>query len=130
MGARLMVRVLDDLDAFPPQLQPDDGVTYASKIDKAEARLDFNQSAEQVERQIRAFNPAPGAYFEANGERIKVLSAAIVDAPGASGTVIEGLTIACGSHAIRPLAVQRAGRGVMTSDELLRGFSVPRGTQL
>jgi len=131
MGARLMVRVLDDIHAFPPRAQSEEGVTYASKIDKAEARIDFNRSAIEVERQIRAFNPAPGAYFEHAGERIKVLSAAVMELSGMQGEVLDGqLTIACGDGAIRPLAVQRAGRGVMTSNELLRGFSIDIGTRL
>jgi methionyl-tRNA formyltransferase len=131
IGARLMVRVLDDPAAFPPRPQPEDGVTYASKIDKAEARIDFIRSAVEVERQVRAFNPAPGAYFEHAGERIKVLSAAVMELSGAPGEVLDGqLTIACGKGAIRPLAVQRAGRGVLTSNELLRGFSIDIGTHL
>ena len=131
LGARLMVQVLDDIAAFPPRPQPEKGVTYASKIDKAEARIDFTRPAVEVERQVRAFNPAPGAYFDVAGERLKVLSAAIVDLSGAPGDVLDGqLTIACGERAIRPLAVQRAGRGVMTSDELLRGFSIGLGTRL
>lgn len=131
MGARLMVRVLDDPAAFTPRRQPEDGVTYASKIDKAEARIDFSRHAVEVERQVRAFNPAPGAYFEHAGERIKVLSAAVMELSGAPGIVLDGqLTIACGEGAVRPLAVQRAGRGVMTSDELLRGFPIDLGTKL
>jgi methionyl-tRNA formyltransferase len=129
MGARLMTRVLTDIAALPPRPQPGEGVTYASKIDKAETRLDFTQPAQQVERQVRAFNP-PGAFFEVGGERIRVLSAEIVDASGLAGAVIDGLTIACATGAIRPTLVQRAGRGVMTSDELLRGFSLPVGTRL
>jgi len=131
MGARLMVRVLEDIDAFPPRAQPEQGVTYASKIDKAEARIGFARSAVEIERQIRAFNPAPGAYFEHAGERIKVLSTAVMELSGTPGEVLDGqLTIACGEGAIRPLAVQRAGRGVMTSNELLRGFSIDIGTRL
>ena len=131
MGARLMVRVIEDIAAFPAKPQPEDGVTYASKIDKAEARIDFTRPAIEVERQIRAFNPTPGAYFESGGERIKVLSAAVMDLPGAPGEVLDGqLTIACGAGAIRPLAVQRAGRGIMTSTDLLRGFSIGLGTHL
>lgn len=129
LGARLMVAVLADLAAHVPSPQPDDGVTYARKIEKAETRLDFTQPAEQVERQVRAFNP-PGAFFEANGERIRVLAAEVVAGDGAPGTLFDGLTIACGAGAIRPTLVQRAGRGVMTSDELLRGFSVAPGTRL
>jgi methionyl-tRNA formyltransferase len=145
MGARLMAEVLADLSAFPPRNQPETGVTYARKVEKSELRLDFGQPAEQVERQIRAFNP-PGAYFEANGERVRVLEA-IYD-PGESrgpvsnrsqldpslrrgGTVLnDRLEIECGQGLIRPTLVQRAGRDVMTSSEFLRGFSVPPGTQL
>jgi len=131
MGARLMVRVLGDIATFPATAQPEDGVTYASKIDKAEARIDFTRPAIDVERQIRAFNPTPGAYFESGGERIKILSAAVMDLSGAPGAVLDGqLTIACGTGAIRPLAVQRAGRGVLTSTELLRGFSIGLGKRL
>ncbi|MET0307910.1 MAG: methionyl-tRNA formyltransferase [Sphingomonas sp.] len=151
MGARLMVEVLADLDAHPAVAQPEDGVTYASKIDKAEARLDFSLSATEVERQIRAFNPAPGGFFEFQGERVRVHSALVrhpsegrdpepgnaspetLD-PGlrrGDGIVLDDqLTIRCGEGAIRLLLVQRAGRGVMTAGDLLRGFAIPAGTQL
>lgn len=150
MGARLMVEVLGDLDAYPAVAQPEQGVTYAAKIDKAEARLDFSRPAVEVERQVRAFNPAPGAFFEVNGERVRVHAAELLPLPsgaraGEKGMVVdpsalplsqpspgggEGLIIACGEGAIRPTLVQRAGRGVMTSEELLRGFSIPSGTRL
>ncbi|KTT73371.1 methionyl-tRNA formyltransferase [Sphingomonas sanguinis] len=131
MGARLMVQVLADPDRYPPRPQPQDGVTYAAKIDKAETRLDFTQSAAQLERQVRAFQPAPGAWFEVQGERIKVLSAEPIDAKGAAGEVLdEHLTIACGKGALRPLTVQRAGRGVSSTQDLLRGFPIPAGTRL
>ncbi|MDB5681602.1 MAG: methionyl-tRNA formyltransferase [Sphingomonas bacterium] len=129
MGARLMVRVLADITAFPRRSQSEDGVTYAKKVDKPELLLDFKQPAEQVERQVRAFNP-PGAFFEVEGERIRVLAANVGAGDAAPGTMIESLTIACGTGAIHPTLVQRAGRGVMTSDELLHGFSVPPGTRL
>jgi methionyl-tRNA formyltransferase len=131
MGARLMIEALGDLDGHPPVPQPEDGVTYAPKVDKAEARLYFTRSAAEVERQVRAFNPAPGAFFELGGERVRVHSAALADGTGAPGLVLDSaLTIGCGQGAIRPLLVQRAGRGLMTSDELLRGFAIPAGTQL
>ncbi len=131
MGARLMVQVLADPDRYPPRPQPQDGVTYAAKIDKAETRLDFKQSAAQLERQVRAFQPAPGAWFEVQGERIKILSAEPIDAKGAAGEVLdEHLTIACGEGALRPLTVQRAGRGVSSAQDLLRGFPIPAGTRL
>ncbi|MFD1612643.1 methionyl-tRNA formyltransferase [Sphingomonas tabacisoli] len=130
-GAALMVEVLGRLDAFPPQPQPDEGVTYASKIDKAEARLNFAAGAVQAERQVRAFNPAPGAFFQLNGERIRVLAAEIEPQAGEPGTVLDDkLLIGCGSDALRPVRVQRAGRGAMSAEELLRGFPVPAGTRL
>ncbi len=131
MGARLMVQVLVDPDRYPPRPQPQDGVTYAAKIDKAETRLDFMQSAAQLERQVRAFQPTPGAWFDVQGERIKILSAEPIDAKGAAGEVLdEHLAIACGEGALRPLTVQRAGRGVSSAQDLLRGFPIPAGTRL
>ncbi len=133
LGARLMVAVLGDLDAHPAVAQPDEGVTYASKIDKAEARIDFTRSAVEVERLVRAMNPAPGAWFEVAGERVKVLAADVLpfSFPGGEGTTVDaGLTIACGDGAIRPTLVQRAGRGVTSTAELLRGFPVRSGMSL
>jgi methionyl-tRNA formyltransferase len=131
MGARLMAEVLADPDRYPPVPQPEDGVTYAAKIDKAEARLDFARPAAEVERQVRAFAPVPGAWFEVAGERVKVLAASVHPGEGAVGTVLDdALTIACGSGAIRPTLVQRAGRGVTSAAELLRGFPIPPGTRL
>ncbi|WCT74575.1 methionyl-tRNA formyltransferase [Sphingomonas naphthae] len=129
-GAALMVAVLADLPGHPPVAQPE-GATYAAKIEKAEARLDFTLPAEQVARAVRAFNPAPGAWLEHGGERIRILAADPVAGSGAPGEVLDGaLTIACGEGAIRPGIVQRAGRGMMTPDALLRGFDLPVGTIL
>ena len=136
MGALMMVKVLSDLHAFPPVPQPAEGVTYAAKIDKSEARLDFLTSAVQVERQIRAFNPMPGAFFELDGERYKILAAETVHpsetvagaAPGV--TLDDALTIACNPGAIRAARVQRAGKPAMDAAELLRGRPVPMGTHL
>ncbi|MHC9417738.1 methionyl-tRNA formyltransferase [Sphingomonas citri] len=131
MGARLMVQVLADPAAYPPRPQPEEGVTYAAKISKEEARLDFTAPAAQVERQILAFDPAPGAFVEQAGERIKVRAARVEDGVGAPGEVLDdALLVACGSGAIRLLRVQRAGRGEMDADELLRGFALPPGTRL
>jgi len=131
LGARLMTEVLADITAFTPIPQPEDGVTYAHKIDKAESRLDFTQSAEQVERQIRAFAPAPGAFFELEGERYRVLEADVVNGNGAPGTTLDDvLTIACGKRAIRPLIVQRAGKPAMDTAALLRGRGIAAGTQI
>jgi len=131
MGAELMVRVLADPERYPPRPQPVEGVTYASKIDKAETRFDFTRSAVELERQVRAFHPAPGAWFEYQGERIKVLSAEVEDGTGTVGEVLDDrLAIACGEGAIRPVTVQRAGRGVSSAEDLLRGFPIPAGTRL
>jgi methionyl-tRNA formyltransferase len=130
LGAQALVEWLSR--PTPPISQPDDGVTYASKIDKAEARVDWTKSAEEIERQVRAFAPSPGAWFEANGERIKLLEAATGDdASGKPGELLNDcLSIACATGYVRPLKVQRAGRGIMTPGDLLRGFSIPKGTIL
>lgn len=130
MGARLMLEVLADPDAYPPVEQASEGVTHAAKIDKAEARLRFDGSAVDAERQVRAFNPAPGAFFEVQGERIKILSARVVpDGGGEPGTVIgDGLEIACADGVLVPVLVQRAGRGVTSAEDMLRGFAIPKGT--
>ena len=130
LGAELMVRVLADLEAFPCVAQPEEGVTYAAKIDKAETKLDFSLAA-AAERQIRAFNPAPGAWFEFDGERYRVLAADTVAAHGATGEIVDDqLTIACGINAIRPTLIQRAGKPAMPTADLLRGKAIPVGTAL
>lgn len=130
MGARLLVTWLDH--PTPGESQPIAGATYASKIEKAEARIAWTKNADEILRQVRAFNPVPGAWFEADGERIKLLDAAVgSDASGRPGEVLDDrLGIACGSGSVQPLKVQRAGRGPMTPEELLRGFPVPVGTIL
>ena len=153
LGAVLIVDVLAALDSHPPVVQPEDGAPYAPKLEKSEARLDFAVDADAVERKIRAFNPAPGAFFEYAGERVRVLTAAILPLPPGDpaatrpspslaslafpsplqgeGVVLDDrLTIACANGAIRPTLVQRAGRGAMTTAELLRGFPIPAGTSL
>jgi methionyl-tRNA formyltransferase len=136
IGAELMVKVLSDLHAFAPEAQPEAGVTYAAKIDKSEARLDFLISAAQVERQIRAFNPVPGAFFELDGERYKILAADALHpsdtVAGASPgvTLDDALTIACNPGAIRATRVQRAGKPAMDASELLRGRPIPVWTRL
>ena len=127
-GADLMVEVLDDLSLHPPVPQPDEGVTYAAKIDKAEARIDFTRDAHAVERQVRAFNPAPGAFFAYGGERFRVLAAHVEERGGEPGALLdEALLIGCGSGSIRPTLIQRAGKGAMATPDLLRGFPMPAG---
>lgn len=130
-GAALMVSVLADLPAHPPVAQPEEGVTYAHKIDKAESRLDFARSAAEVERQVRAFAPAPGAFFELEGERYRVLAADVAEGSGAPGTTLDAtLTIACGDSALRPMLIQRAGKPAMEAAALLRGRAIAAGTAL
>ena len=131
LGGRLMAEVLRDLFDHNELPQPEKGVTYAAKIDKAEARLDFSRSAEQVECQVRAFAPVPGAFFELEGERYRVLAAEVLADEGAIGmTLDDALTIGCGQGAIRPTQIQRAGRPVMETSALLRGKPIPPGTKL
>jgi methionyl-tRNA formyltransferase len=130
LGAVALLEWLDN--PTPPEPQPAVGATYASKIDKAEARIDWSRPAEAIERQVRAFAPAPGSWFEANDERIKLLEVtAGSDASGDPGEVLDDcLSIAAGSGFVRPLKVQRAGRAPMSPGELLRGFAIPKGTIL
>ena len=131
LGAVMMVEVLADLPEFEPIEQPDDGVTYAAKISKEEARIDWSRPAAELVRQIQGLAPFPGAWFEANGERIKLLAAEITTSHGAPGEVIDDrLTIGCGNGALRPTQVQRAGKGVMSAEELLRGFFIAKGKVL
>jgi len=131
LGATAMTRVLGLLPAVGRMPQNEAKASYAPKIEKKEARLDFTQPAEQVERQVRAFNPDPGAFFEYEGERIKVLAAEISELSGTPGTALDhGLTIACGTGSIVPSLVQRAGRAPMMPAELLRGFAIPAGAVL
>lgn len=132
LGAELMVIVLQDMAAHPAVAQSEDGVTYAAKIDKSETRIDFSAPAETVERQIRAFNPAPGAWFEYESERYRILEAQVVPGqPRISGEVLDDiLTIACGANTIRPTLIQRAGKPAMPTADLLRGKPIAQGTIL
>ena len=138
VGADLMVRALAALErgSLEEVAQPDEGVTYAAKIDKAESAIDFSNPAAQVHNHIRGLSPFPGAWFElmheGRRERIKVLRSEIVageGSQGAPGTVIdERLAIACGQGAIRCIELQRAGRKPMPLDDFMRGMAIPEGT--
>jgi methionyl-tRNA formyltransferase len=143
LGAEWMVEVLDRWERIGPRPQREEQATYAPKVRKEETRLDFNLTATEVERRVRAFNPAPGAWFEAGGERIRLLAAEVLPGEGwgpaapdsgprpPPGSVIDDkLTIACGEGAIVPTLVQRSGRAPMSGPELLRGFPIPPGTKL
>ena len=131
IGARLLVETIAQLAQLKAEPQPDLGATYAAKIDKSEARIDWAKPAELSEREVRAFAPFPGSWFELDGERIKDLRARTIGVNGAEGTVLDNqFTIACGQAAIRPLLVQRAGKPAMPAADFLRGKPVPQGTVL
>jgi methionyl-tRNA formyltransferase len=133
LGADLMVRALGALErgAVVPHPQAEDGVTYAKKISKDEARIDWSKSAAEIDCHIRGFSPFPGAWTEANGERLKILYAEPVDGQGQPGMLLDdALTVACAGGALRLQKVQRAGKAAMSAAELLKGFALPRGTQL
>jgi methionyl-tRNA formyltransferase len=128
LGARLMVEVLAQ-EKIACKPQPAEGVSYARKIDKAEARIDFTRPAEEVRNHIHGLSPFPGAWFEAKGTRIKALLCEMLEARAAPGTFIDDrLAIACGKGAVRLLRLQREGKGAMDWDEFMRGFPIPQGT--
>lgn len=131
-GAQALAVALDHLTDGRPQIrpQPEDGVTLAPKIASEHRQLDWTRDAVKLDRQVRAFAQTPGAWFMAKGERLLVLLAEPVDETGPAGTVLAGLTIACGSGALRVLRVQRPGKRPMEVDEFLRGFTLVPGTVL
>jgi methionyl-tRNA formyltransferase len=131
LGAAAVVRALGQLDDLTPQVQPEDGVTYAHKIDKAEAALDWSRDAVAVDRQIRGLSPFPGAWFDHDGVRIKVLGSRLAEGQGDAGVVLDdALRVACGSGAVQLTRLQKAGRGAQDASEFLRGNALPAGTQL
>ncbi len=137
VGASLMLRALAALErgSLDCTAQPPTGITYAAKIEKSEARIDFTRPAPEVHNLIRALSPSPGAWFEAGPpgrtERVKVLHSGLTEGSGPAGTVLDGaLTIACGEGAVRLALLQRAGRRPVPAEEFLRGFDLPPGTRL
>jgi len=130
LGAKLMVETLAQakIDCAP---QPAEGVTYARKIEKSEARIDFANPATEVRNHIHGLSPFPGAWFMAGGTRIKTLACETADQSGIAGTVLDKrLTIACGEGAVRPLKLQREGKGPMDAETFLRGFPIAAGTRV
>jgi methionyl-tRNA formyltransferase len=133
LGARLIVETLEGLAAgqIVPTPQSDEGATYADKLTREEGRLVWNRSAAELERQVRAFFPWPGAWFEHDSNRLKVIAAELADGSGAPGTVLDGeLTVACGEGALRLLTVQREGRALVAAVDLLRGYPIAPGAVL
>ena len=124
MGAELIVQAITQLGDLSPQVQPDDGVTYATKIDKAEACVDWNRPAVEVDRQIRGLSPFPGAWCMVGDERVKLLASRIADGLDAAGTVMNGFTIACADGAVAVTRVQRAGKTAMDADQALLGLDL------
>ena len=124
MGAKLIVQALARLP-LPAVSQPDDGVTYAAKIDKAEAHVDWTRPAAEVDRIIRGLSPFPGAWCDVGGERLKLLRSRLVAGSGTPGQVLHGLTIACSNGAVEVLEAQREGKKPSPAADLLRGFTLP-----
>lgn len=131
MGAELIVEVLAKLDQLEPEAQPVEGVSYAHKIDKAEACVDWSLPAEHVDRLIRGLSPFPGAWTLHDGERLKLLASRVSEGSGDAGQVLDGaLRVACATGAIELLRLQRAGKGAQDTEVFLRGHPIPPGAVL
>lgn len=128
----LLLDVLAHIDSIKPKPQLSDGVIYAKKIEKSEARIDWNKSAAEINCLIRGLNPTPGAYFEHAGERVKIWEAEFgIDGAGPAGSVLDDqLTIACGNGTIRPTLLQRAGGTKLSANDFLRGFPILKNSKL
>nr|WP_321446277.1 methionyl-tRNA formyltransferase [uncultured Cohaesibacter sp.] len=134
LGADLMVRALAALSrgSLGSQPQAEEGVTYAKKIDKVEARIDFASPASEIHNKIRGLSPFPGAWCEmtirGKAQRVKILRSELADGSGAPGTLLgDGMTVACGDGAIRLVELQRAGKGAMKADDFQRGADLKVG---
>jgi methionyl-tRNA formyltransferase len=130
LGAQAMIDVLAQ-GSIQYTAQPADGVTYARKIDKAEARMDFSKPAVALRNHAHGLSPFPGAWFEFKGMRVKVLACEASGQKGAAGVALDdALLVGCGEGALRLLTLQRDGKGVMAAQDFLRGFPVPTGSKL
>ena len=130
LGASAIVSALDRLDELTPAAQPEDGVTYATNIDKSEAKVDWTASAAHIDGQIRGLSPFPGAWTTVAGKRLKLLRSAVVDGAGAPGAVLDVLTIACDDGAVSVTDVQPEGKGPMAAEDWLRGARIALGDVL
>lgn len=124
MGAEMIVEALARLPELVPEVQSDEGVTYAAKIDKAEAKVDWTRPAEEIDALIRGLSPFPGAWCEVGETRVKLLGSRTVSGVGQPGQVLEGFTIACGSGAVAVTHAQRPGKKAMPADEVLKGLTL------
>jgi len=133
LGGEALLDVLEQLDdgRARPEAQPSGGVTYAAKVDKRETQLDWQRPAVELEREIRAFRPAPGASILLGEERLKVWRAVVMDGQGEPGTLLDPslLTIACGTGSLRILELQRPGGRRVNAEEFLRGRPLAAGTR-
>jgi len=132
-GSELMIETLNNLQTvrLSPTVQLEDGVTYAKKIDKAEAVIDWSLPSNELGCHIRGLSPFPGAFFEHNGQRIKVLNVELVDGSGKPGEILDDmLTVACGEKALKLTLLQKAGKSPMDAKTLLNGFALPKGEVL
>ena len=125
IGAGLIVETLDKLHDLTPVPQAEHGVTYAQKIEKSEARIEWGASATEVDRKIRGLSPFPGAWCEIDGERVKLLRSRVAAETGQPGQVLHGFTIACGDQAVEILTAQCSGKRPMQAVDLLRGWTLP-----
>jgi methionyl-tRNA formyltransferase len=130
LGAKAIVTALANLDTLTPEPQPDEGVTYAAKIDKAEARVDWTRPAVEIDRQIRGLSPFPGAWTMIAGKRVKLLACQLAAGAGPPGSVLSDLTIACGQGAITITALQPEGKPRMEAEAYLRGARIAPGVVL
>jgi methionyl-tRNA formyltransferase len=125
MGAALILQALDGLEGLVPEVQPEAGVTYAAKIDKAEATVDWTRPATELVRHINGLSPFPGAYATIAGERVKFLRAELAEGQGMPGQVLGGFTVACGAGALMVTEAQREGKKPLPAAEVLRGLTLP-----
>ena len=131
IGAAAIVAALRGLDGLTPIPQSEDGVTYAAKIDKAEARVEWHRPAAEVDRLIRGLSPFPGAWAEIEGVRVKFLGSRLVEGQGTPGEVLDdALTVACGQGAVQLTRLQKAGREPQMAADFLRGWPIRKGARL
>ncbi len=129
IGSALIVEALERLPDLVPVPQPEEGVTYASKIDKAEAAIDWSGDAAAIVRQINGLSPFPGAWTTLNSDRVKLLAAVPAAGEGPAGTTLDDrFTVACGTGALRVTEAQRAGRSAQDAETFLNGLPLPKGT--
>ena len=131
IGAEMVLEILADIENIEPRSQTDEGAMYAKKINKDEARIDWNLSAVEIERLVRGLNPYPGAYFEYEGKKTKVFECDLVEMQGKPGEVLDDkIAIACGEGAVRVTQLQKPGKKPMSAEEFLRGNMIDEGELL